>query len=84
MKLFKNLFKREASKKTTSDNIDGVAVDRIEVERTDVARVDIPKTSILTMKFRDMTTGEIRLVDYNDDEGFDECMSNKNMQIIIG
>ena len=84
MKLFKNLFKRDASRKTTGGNIDRVTVDRIEVERTDVYRVGIPNTSILTIKFRDTTTGEIRLVNYNDHEGFDECMSNKNMQLIFG
>lgn len=83
MKLFKNLFKRDTSKKATSDNINGAVVDRIEVERIEVERVDIPKSSPLTIKFKDMATGEIRLVEYNDDEGFDECMSNKNMRIIF-
>lgn len=73
MKLFKNLFKRDASKKATSDNINSAVVDRIEVERIDV----------LAIKFKDMATGEIRLVEYNDHEGFDECMSNKNMRIIF-
>ena len=35
----------------------------------------------LTIKFRDMNTGEIRLVDYDDEVGFDECMGNENMQL---
>ena len=83
MKLFKNLFKRDASKKATSDNINSAVVDRIEVERTDVKRVDMPKSSPLAIKFKDMATGEIRLVEHNDHEGFDECMSNKNMRIIF-
>ena len=82
MKL-KDLFRRKKSKKY-SDGIERVEVNRTEVEKVDVERIDIPKTSILTMTFRNTKTGEIRLVEFGDDEGFDECMGNKDMQLIFG
>ena len=82
MKL-KDLFGRKKSKKY-ADGIERVEVNRTEVEETDVERIDIPKTSPLTMTFRNAKTGEIRLVEFGDDEGFDECMSNKDMQLIFG
>ena len=82
MKL-KDLFGRKKSKKY-ADGIERVEVDRTEVEEIDVERIDIPKTSPLTMIFRNTKTGEIRLVEFGDDEGFDECMSNKDMQLIFG
>lgn len=82
MKL-KDLFRRKKSKKY-ADGIERVEVNRIEVEKADVERIDIPKTSPLTMIFRNTKTGEIRLVEFGDHEGFDECMGNKNMQLIFG
>ena len=82
MKL-KDLFGRKKSKKYT-DGIERVEVNRIEVEKADVERIDIPKTSPLTMTFRNTKTGEIRLVEFGDHEGFDECMGNKDMQLIFG
>lgn len=82
MKL-KDLFRREKSKKYT-DGIERVEVNRIEVEKADVERIDIPDASSLTMTFRNTKTGEIRLVEFGDHEGFDECMGNKDMQLIFG
>ena len=82
MKL-KDLFGRKKSKKY-ADGIERVEVNRIEVEKADVERIDIPKTSPLTMTFRSTKTGKIRLVEFGDDEGFDECMGNKDMQLIFG
>ena len=82
MKL-KDLFGRNKSKKY-ADGIERVEVNRIEVEKADVERIDIPKTSPLTMTFRNTKTGEIRLVEFGDHEGFDECMGNKDMQLIFG
>ena len=82
MKL-KDLFRRKKSKKY-ADGIERIEVDRIEVEKADIERIDIPKTSPLTMTFRNTKTGEIRLVDFGDHEGFDECMGNKDMQLIFG
>ena len=82
MKL-KNLFGRKKSKKY-ADGIERVEVNRIEVEKADVERIDIPRTSPLTMTFRNTKTGEIRLVEFGDHEGFDECMGNKDMQLIFG
>lgn len=82
MKL-KDLFRRNKSKKYT-DGIERVKVNRIEVEKADVERIDIPKSSPLTITFRNTKTGEIRLVDFGDHEGFDECMGNKDMQLIFG
>ena len=82
MKL-KDLFRRKKSKMHT-DGIERVEVNRIEVEKADVERIDIPKTSPLTMTFRNTKTGEIRLVEFGDHEGFDECMGNKDMQLIFG
>ena len=82
MKL-KDLFGRRKSKKYT-DGIERIEVNRIEVEKADVERIDIPKTSPLTMTFRNTKTGEIRLVEFGDHEGFDECMGNKDMQLIFG
>ena len=82
MKL-KDLFRRKKSKKYT-DDIERIEVDRIEVEKVDAERIDIPKTSPLTMTFRNTKTGEIRLVEFGDHEGFDECMGNKDMQLIFG
>ena len=81
MKL-KDLFGRKKSKKYT-DGIERVEVNRTEVEKADVERIDIPKTSPLTMTFRNTKTGEIRLVEFGDHEGFDECMGNKDMQLIF-
>ena len=77
MKL-KDLFRRKKSKKY-ADGIERIEVDRIEVEKADIERIDIPKTSPLTMTFRNTKTGEIRLVEFGDHEGFDECMGNKDM-----
>ena len=82
MKL-KDLFGRKKSKRY-ADGIERVEVYRTEVEEIDVERIDIPKTSPLTMIFRNTKTGEIRVVEFGDDEGFDECMSNKDMQLIFG
>ena len=82
MKL-KDLFRRKKSKKY-ADGIERVEVNRIEVEKADVERIDIPKTPPLTMAFRNTKTGEIRLVEFGDHEGFDECMGNKDMQLIFG
>ena len=82
MKL-KDLFGRKKSKKY-ADSIERVEVNRIEIEKADVERIDIPKTSPLTMTFRNTKTGEIRLVEFGDHEGFDECMGNKDMQLIFG
>lgn len=82
MKL-KDLFRRKKSKKYT-DGIERVEVNRIEVEKADVERIDISKTLPLTMTFRNTKTGEIRLVEFGDHEGFDECMGNKDMQLIFG
>ena len=82
MKL-KVLFRRKKSKKY-ADGIERIEVDRIEVEKADIERIDIPKTSPLTMTFRNTKTGEIRLVEFGDHEGFDECMGNKDMQLIFG
>ena len=78
-----DLFRRKKSKKYT-DGIERIEVDRIEVEKADIERIDIPKTSPLTMTFRNTKTGEIRLVEFGDHEGFDECMGNKDMQLIFG
>ena len=80
---FKDLFRRKKSKKY-ADGIERVEVNRIEVEKADIERIDIPKTSPLTMTFRNTKTGEIRLVEFEDHEGFDECMGNKDMQLIFG
>ena len=80
---FKDLFGRKKSKKY-ADGIERVEVNRTEVEKVDVERIDIPKTSPLTMTFRNTKTGEIRLVEFGDHEGFDECMGNKDMQLIFG
>ena len=82
MKL-KDLFGRKKSKKY-ADGIERVEVNRIEVEKTDVERIDIPKTSPLTMTFRNTKTGETCVVEFGDDEVFDECMGNKDMQLIFG
>lgn len=82
MKL-KDLFRRKKSTKYT-DGIERVEVNRIEVEKADVERVDIPDASPLTMTFRNTKTGEIHLVEFEDYEGFDECMGNKDMQLIFG
>ena len=82
MKL-KDLFRRKKSKKYT-DGIERVEVNRIEVEKADVERIDIPDASPLTMIFRNTKTGETRLVEFGDNEGFDECMGNKDMQLIFG
>lgn len=82
MKL-KDLFRRKKSEKY-ADGIERVEVNRIEVEKADVERIDIPKTSPLTMTFRNAKTGEIHLVEFGDHEGFDECMGNKDMQLIFG
>ena len=80
---FKDLFRRKKSKKY-ADGIERIEVDRIEVEKADIERIDIPKTSPLTMTFRNTKTGEIRLVEFGDHEGFDEYMGNKDMQLIFG
>ena len=82
MKL-KDLFGRKKSKKY-ADGIERVEVNRIEVEKADVERIDIPEALPLTMAFRNTKTGEIRLVEFGDHEGFDECMGNKDMQLIFG
>ena len=82
MKL-KDLFRRKKSKKY-ADGIERIEVDRIEVEKADIERIDIPKISPLTMTFINTKTGEIRLVEFEDHEGFDECMGNKDMQLIFG
>ena len=82
MKL-KDLFRRKKSKKY-ADGIERVEVNRIDVEKADVERIDIPKVSPLTMKFRNTKTGETRLVEFGDHEGFDECMGNKDMALIFG
>ena len=85
LKKFINKFVR----KTKDERIEGVS--RVEVKRTEVDRVKIHKieperheVSSLTMKFRDTVTGEIVHVEFGDHDKFDECMGNKNMQLIFG
>ena len=80
---FKDLFRRKKSKKYT-DGIERVEVNRTEVKKVDVERIDISKTLPLTMTFINTKTGEIRVVEFEDHEGFDECMGNKDMQLIFG
>lgn len=82
MKL-KDLFGRKKSKKY-ADGIERVEVNRTEVKKADVERIDILKTLPLTMTFINTKTGEIRVVEFGDHEGFDECMGNKDMQLIFG
>ena len=82
MKL-KDLFRRKKSKDCT-DGIERVEVNRIEVEKADIERIDISKTLPLTMTFINTKTGEIRVVEFEDHEGFDECVGNKDMQMIFG
>ena len=77
MKL-KDLFRRKKSKKY-ADGIERIEVDRIEVEKADIERIDVSKTLPLTMTFINTKTGEIRVVEFEDHEGFDECMGNKDM-----
>ena len=78
----KDLFRRKKSKKY-ADGIERVEANRIDVEKADVERIDVPKVSPLTMKFRNTKTGETRLVEFGDHEGFDECMGNKDMALIF-
>ena len=82
MKL-KDLFGRKKSKKY-ADGIERVEGNRTEVKKADVERIDILKTLPLTMTFINTKTGEISLVEFGDHEGFDECMGNKDMQLIFG
>ena len=82
MKL-KDLFGRNKSK-NYADGIERVQVNRIEVEKADVERIDISKTLPLTMTFINTKTGETRVVEFEDHEGFDECIGNKDMQLIFG
>lgn len=82
MKL-KDLFGRNKSK-NYADGIERVEVNRIEVEKADVERIDISKTLPLTMTFINTKTGETRVVEFEDHEGFDECIGNKDMQLIFG
>ena len=82
MKL-KDLFGRKKSKKY-ADGIERVEVNRTEVKKADVERIDILKTLPLIMTFINTKTGEIRVVEFGDHEGFDECMGNKDMQLIFG
>ena len=82
MKL-KDLFRRKKSKKY-ADGIERVEVNRTKVKKADVEKIDISKTLPLTMTFINTKTGEIRVVEFGDHEGFDECMGNKDMQLIFG
>lgn len=38
----------------------------------------------MTIKLRNMDTGEIIEIDAFDDEAFNECMSHENYQLIFG
>lgn len=38
----------------------------------------------MTIKFRNVDTGEIIVIDAFDRKAFDECMSHKNYQLIFG
>lgn len=69
MKL-KDLFGRKKSKKYAY-GIERVEVNRTEVKKADVERIDILKTLPLTMTFINTKTGEIRVVEFGDHEGFD-------------
>lgn len=82
MKL-KDLFGRNKSK-NYADGIERVEVNRTEVKKADVEKIDISKTLPLTMTFINTKTGEIRVVEFEDHEGFDECVGNKDMQLIFG
>lgn len=84
--MFKKLFKRFTKKTETKlpDGVKRIEIDRVEVSRAPIKRVQVEENSALITKFRDTTTGEIVKVAFNDHEKFNECMSNKNMQIIFG
>lgn len=84
--MFKKLFKRFA--KTTEsklpDGVKRVEVSRVKIDRVPISKVELDENSALVTKFRDTTTGEIVKVAFNDHKKFNECMSNKNMQLIFG
>ena len=83
--MFKKLFKRFA-KKTEAKHPDGVKrneVNRVEESRIPIKESQVGKNSVLISKFRDTTTGEIVKVAFGDHEKFNECMGNKNMQLIF-
>jgi hypothetical protein len=84
--MFKKLFKRFAKKTETKipDGVRRVEVNRVEINRSKINRIELDENSTLITKFRDTTTGEIVKVAFNDHEKFNECMSNKNMQLIFG
>ena len=86
--MFKKLFKRFAKKTETKlpDGVHRVKINRVDVSRAPIKKIDVQvgENSALITKFRDTTTGEIVKVAFGDHEKFNECMSNKNMQIIFG
>ena len=84
--MFKKLIKKFAKKTETKspDIVQRTKIDRVEVDRVPVKKVQVGKNSVLIHKFRDTTTGEIVKVAIGDHDKFDECMSNKNMQLIFG
>ena len=84
--MFKKLFKRFIKKTEPKlpDGVKRVEVNRAKIDRVEINKNELDENSALVTKFRDTTTGEIVKVVFNDHEKFNECMSNKNMQIIFG
>lgn len=84
--MFNKLFKRFAKKTETKlpDGVKRIEVNRAKIDHVKIDRIELDENSALVTKFRDTTTGEIVKVAFNDHKKFNECMSNKNMQIIFG
>ena len=83
--MFKKLFKRFAKKTETKlpDGAHRIEVDRAEINRVKIDKIKPDEDSVFVAKFRDTTTGEIVKFHIDDREKFNECMSNKNMQMIF-
>lgn len=86
--MFKKLIAKFAKKTApkTPEGVSRVKVERVKVERIPIKKIDVQvgENSALITKFQDTTTGEIVKVAFGDHEKFNECMSNKNMRIILG
>ena len=77
-----NKFTKKSERKN-NDGVSRVEIERIEIDRIPVKKVQVGENSVLIYKFRDTTTGEIVKVYFGDHEKFDECMGNKNMQLVF-
>ena len=95
--MFNTFIKKKSKEKKTNNEIRGYIVPKtmvkkfepkkfepkkFELEKFEFTKFE-PKRNYFKIKYRDIKTGEIFVIDMNDDEAYDKMMNNQNAQMIF-